>query len=117
MGLSDLVALITVVSVALGTISRARFEHLWSWKAFGWTMLLVAAYLGLVLAASACVLWGGCVDAQPHPVWAVLCLMAPLLSGIVPVTIIAKRIQYRFVPEARVTPLPRSPRRGRWPSA
>jgi hypothetical protein len=92
-----------VISACYYAYRRAVGAGQWSWSAFGWILALIWVYIGISLAIGfAIISYAG----DDKLIYAAL----PFVLGFVPVTIIAKRIQHRYIEEDHN---PRSIRRDR----
>lgn len=91
--MGEFATLIAVVLAALIAYQQAKARGEWSWRAFGWTLALVAVYVAVSVLA------GFGLDAlvgSSDPLVRTLCILVPIAIGIVPVAIIAKKIQVRY---------------------
>ncbi|MDR3537206.1 MAG: hypothetical protein P4L71_11965 [Acetobacteraceae bacterium] len=89
----ELITLVIVLAVGGHACRQAMRGHAWSWGGFGWTLLLVAAYALLSMAAGIGLL--GYVG-EDQPLLGTLCVLLPIMVGIVPLTILARHIRRRY---------------------
>jgi hypothetical protein len=88
--LAELATVLCVIAAGLLACQQARTGGEWSWRGFGWTLLLVILYAGTTVAA------GFALDdavGASDPLARTLCIVAPIAIGAVPLAIVAKQIQ------------------------
>ncbi|MEJ1160444.1 hypothetical protein [Prosthecomicrobium sp. N25] len=97
--MTSLLSLLAVLAAAILAYRQAKQQGQWSWRAAGLITLLVAVYaIGAAGIGVGIASW----VAPQDPAWAVLIVLVPIIVGIVPTAILAKRIQRRYAP--RTTP-------------
>ena len=90
--MGEFATLLAVVLAGLIAYRQAKARGEWSWRSFGWTLSLVIVYVAVSVAA------GFGLDAlvgSSDPLVRTLCIIVPIAIGVVPLAIVAKKIQVR----------------------
>jgi hypothetical protein len=85
----ELGTLLCVVIVGLNAYRQAVATGIWSWPAFGWTMLAMLVWVAAIIVSGT---WVPRIVGWDHKGLILAGILVPLVVGAVPVFVIANRL-------------------------
>lgn len=87
--MAELGTLLCVVIAGLSAYRQAVAAGIWSWSAFGWTMLAILVWVAAIVISGT---WVPRIVGWEHKALILAGILVPVVVGAVPVLIIANRL-------------------------